>query len=409
MIVRVASRMAPPGLRRAAAPKIVCVIAMLGATLLLHAPPAKAQNRAAPQLKEMSGSDLAVQVVPDRIKWGEETDVVVSAVNSTGSTLPGGLYVSFDEDVLILDVKGGTLLRPGAQAFNLRTGLSKPIARPMVESWEHGWSPGTERRVILTVLPMARDRIRVLARVTLAKPGNPPLIHVSPGPAESRALDEAEFPARTGYIWVARHDGLRRALRRVERRIRNLDETDQRRFALALASAMGDPTALTDLLADAASPDLKQLTQALRTLAPRIAEQLRNDPIFALDNLRCLMANLGCKRALVYFGVPLSLYGEISREEAARLEAKKTISNERGGNELVALLETEGFSYRQEQPDGAIVVQVGAKSLRFTTRGSLVKEMLGQIVATIGPAAERVHEEANGLSFARLRAQLDGR
>jgi hypothetical protein len=403
VIARAPARLQPPA-PGARAGQLRAVAALMAA-LLPAAMFAACETQAAPQLKEMSGSDLTIEVVPGRIKWGEEAEVTIRAVNTTGLTLPGGIYVSFDEDVLVLEVKGGTLLRAGATAYNLKTSTSPPITRPMVELWERSWAAGTERRIVLTVLPMVRDRIRVRARMTLLEQGNPPQIHVSPGPFESRALDETQFPTRIEYIWVARHAGLRRALRRIERRIRNLDDSEQRRFALALATAMDDPKALTDMLADAVNPDLQSFSQALHAAAPRISERLRRDPVVALDNLRCLMANLGCQSALAYFGVPLSFF-ELDRAEQARLAAKKLIEGEPSGHTLVALLDAEGFTYRQEKASGVIIIQLGSTALTFGAQGLVVRQMLEQIVATLGPAAERIHEEANGLSFARLRAQL---
>jgi prefoldin subunit 5 len=383
---------------------LACIIAAV-----LAAGVAIPHTHAAVAVEEATAADLTVTVVPDRLKWGEETEVVVSAVNSTGSTLAGGIYVSFDEDVLVLDVKDGTLLRPGAFIFDLKTSVSRRIARPVVESWERAWKPGIQRRVVLTVLPLARERVRVHARLTLILSTQPPRIGISPGRLESRSLDEAGFPAQVGFVWISRHTSLRRAIRRIERRIRNLEDSEQRRFAYALADAMDDPKALVDLLGDTASPELQQFRQSLILAAPRIVERLRGDPIVALDHLRCLMANLSCQRALLYYGVPKEFYKELSAEEAARLEAKKRIENEKGGNELIALLEAEGFVYRREKKPEAIIVQLdGGTSVKVETRGVFARELLERIVAALGSAAERTHPEANGLSFALLLKQLGG-
>jgi hypothetical protein len=361
---------------------------------------------AAPAVEDAKGTNLTVAVSRDRIRWGEETEVTISAINSTGSTLTGGLYVSFDEDALVLEVKGGSLLRSGAVVYNLKTSTSQPITRPMVEAWQQDWKPGVERRVVITLLPIARDRIRIRARATFLAHSRQPQLYISPGRLESRALDEAEFPTTIAYVLVSRYASLRRAIRRIERRIRELDDSEQRRFASALAVALEDPKALADLLQGATDPDLKAFTQSLLMIAPRIAEQLKRDPLVALDNLRCLMASLNCHRALAYFGVPASLYTELSGEEAARLDAKQKIVNEKGGNELIALLEAEGFPYRREKAGGAIVVQLESKSVKVEAAGPIVKVLLERIIAVLGPAAERTHTEANGMSFARLSAQL---
>lgn len=409
MTAPAASANRPLPSRRSGAARLLAMlrIVVLGTVCALaFATVPASETTAAPVIKEMTGSDLTIDIAPDSVKWGEETEVTVSAVNTTGLTLGGGLYVSFDEDVLVLEVKDGKLLRPGDQLFNLKVSDVRPITRPAVESWHQNWRPGTERRVVLTILPIARDRIRVRARLTMLEPGNPPQLHLSPTPLESRSLDETEFPAKIGYVWVARHTGLRRALRRIERRIRDLDEGQQRRFALALAASLDEPKALSDLLADASTPDLKQFSQALQMTAPQISEQLRRDPIVALENLRCLMQSLNCRQALIYFGVPMALFGELSREEAARREVKTMISNEKGGNELMALLEAAGFSYRQDKASGTIVVQLTNTTVTVTARGPFVRDILGQIVTTLGPGADRRYQEANNWSFARLRAHL---
>lgn len=360
---------------------------------------------AAAALEEATNTNLSIALSRERVQWGEEVEIVVSAVNSTGMTLSGGIYVSFDDEVLMLDVKGGNILRPGASAYNLAASTSKPIGRPMAELWEDNWKPGIERKVTLLVMPLARDRIRVLARATFVNPGSPPKIWISPGRTESRSLDETAFPTNVGYVLISRQASLRRTFRRFERRMRELNDAEQSRFAAALAGMLEDPKALKGLFADESTA---ALSQSLQIVAPRIADQLRRDAPVALDNMRCLMVDLGCRRALVYFGVPLAVYAEFSAEEVARLDAKVQISNEKGGSELVALLEAEGVSYRRDRSNGGIEIKLNGASARVESGRPVVKELLERIIVLLGPAAQKIHPEANGMSFTRLQSQLLG-
>src|SRR5690349_21383874 len=93
---------------------IFCVVLAVGAV-------------AAPVVEEATNANLSIALNRERIQWGEELEITVSVANTTGMALSGGIYVSFDDEVLVLDVRGGKVLRPGTSAFNLATSTSKPI------------------------------------------------------------------------------------------------------------------------------------------------------------------------------------------------------------------------------------------------------------------------------------------
>jgi hypothetical protein len=371
----------------------------LGLVMLLYPVQVEA---AGPAVEEAQNTNLSIGLGRDRIQWGEEVEVTVSAVNSTGTNLSGGIYVSFDDDALVLEVRGGSILRPGASAYNLAAAASKPITRPMVELWEDNWQAGTERRVALLVMPLARERLRVLARATFLNRGQPARIYISPTPYESRALDATAFPVNSAYVLISRQASLRRIFRRFERRIRELDDSDKGRFTVALAGMLEDPNAIKALTDDGTN----ELKQALQLVAPKMALQLRRDPLVALDNLRCLLVDLSCRSAHIYFGVPLSFYQELSADELARLDAKSRITDEKGGSELVALMEAEGLSYRRSK-DGKIEVRLNGFLTVVDGDRTVVKELLDKLVPTLGAAAEKAHAEVNGLSFKGLQAQLN--
>ena len=88
--------------------------------------------------------------------------------------------------------------------------------------------------------------------------------------------------------------------------------------------------------------------------------------------------------------------------------AKKWITNEKGGNELIALLEAEGLAYRRDKASGAIVIQFAGTSVKVENKESkqAIAELLEKVIAILGPAAERTYPEANGMSFASLRSRL---
>ncbi len=308
--------------------------------------------------------------------------------------------------MLILDVNGGTVLKTNAKVYHFKRGHEHPIARPMVEAWDKAWKAGVERTVIMTLLPIGRgERVRVRARATFIAPGNPSRLQISPGRIDSRALDDTEFPTVTTYLWVSRDASLRRSVRRIERRLRDLDESQQRRFAEALGTALENPSTFSDfgnLGPDAAT---RQTSQSLLGIVPGMAELLKRDPLQALENLTCLVKSLNCHSALIYFRVPQPLWAELSAEEVARLEAKRVLEKEKGGIELVALLDAEGITYTRDK-SGGIVVRVGRDPVQFGTGAGIVAAVLDRVIALLGPAADKVRLEANGLSFARLRAQI---
>ena|ERR1700754_166844 len=362
------------------------------------------QLAAAPVVEGATNTNLAIDLSSDHIQWGEEVEVTVSAANSTGMTVAGGIYVSFDDEVLLLEVTGGAVLRPGDPAFNLAASVSKPVARLMVESWEDAWKPGAQRKVVLRVMPLARERIRVLARATFVGRGQPKKIFISPTSFESRSLDQTAFPTTVSYVYIARQASLRRTFRRFENRLRQLDDSEQTRFANALASMLEDQGSLNSLIADEGAAGVKQ---SLLLAAPQIADKLRRDAPFALENLRCLLVDLSCSRAAVYFGMPLAVYQERSAEEVSRLDARTRISNEKGGNELVALLESEGFSFGQDKSNSVIVVKLQGMTVSVENGRRVVNDLLNKIIPLVGPLAEKTHPEINDLSFVRLQRQLE--
>jgi hypothetical protein len=357
---------------------------------------------AAPAVEEAQNTNLSIKSSRDRIQWGEEVEITVSAVNSTGTSLSGGIYVSFDDDALILEVRGGRILKPGDVAYNLAAGVSKPIARPMVELWEENWQAGTERQVVLIAMPLARERLRILARTTFLGSGQPQKIFISPTTFESRSLDATAFPSSPAYVQISRQASLRRIFRRFERRIRELDDSDKGRFAAALASMLEDPAAIK-ALTDDGTPELRQ---SLQLVAPKMAQQLRRDPPVALDNLRCLLVDLSCRTAHLYFGVPISVYKEMSADDLATLDARNRISDEKGGSELVALMEAEGLSYRRNK-DGKIEIRLSGATTTVDTDKQVVKELLDKLIPMLGASAEKAHADMNGLSFRKLQAQVD--
>jgi hypothetical protein len=378
----------------------VVAIACIGAALLAAWPKAAA---AATVAEDAVNTSLTIDLSQDRIKWGEDVVVTVSVTNNTGTTVAGGLYVSFDDEALFLDVTGGELLRRGAAAFNLATSDSKPISRPMVESWEDAWKPGVQRQVVLKVMPLARDRLRVLARATFVPQGQSKKILIAPTTFESRSLDQTKFPATVSYIYISRQGSLRKTFRRFEQRLRQLDDAERTVFANALAAVLEDRASLESLIADEGATGIKQ---SLALVAPQIADKLRRDAPVALEKLRCLLVDVGCSDAAVYFGMPLAVYQGKSAAEAARLDAKTRISSEKGGNELVALLESAGLSYRQDKSQSAILVDVNGISISVDTAGPVVVELLNRIIPLLGQAADKPHAESNNLSFVRLRARL---
>lgn len=336
------------------------------------------------------------------VRWGDEIDIAVTALNGSGQRLAGGIYVSFDQEVFILSAGQGTILRPGATAFDLRTSAMKALGRPLIELWLPDWAPNAEQRLVIKVLPVAGPRIRVLARSTFVKPGATPTALLFPRRVAMRSPspDEMGFPTGVLYLNVTRHGSLRRVIRRFEQRIRQMDEREQRHFASLIAAELENPNGLL-------GGDMSAIS-GIQKFAPYVVTRLRGDPIVALSQLRCLMIDLECKDAMAYFGAPLELFGAVTKETRSRYEAKQLLGKERGGDELSALLEASGFTYALDDKTGAISVQTDTAKVEVPRGSAMVPRLLDEIAKVLGATADKPYLEAGGMSFAKLRTQLSG-
>jgi hypothetical protein len=371
-----------------------------GAFLCLAVLPA----RAGPDIEDLDTTGIEVTATPEQIRWGDQIDIEVTAVNSTGAEVEGGLLVSFDQDVLILEAPGGRILRPGDRIFNMKSLASVEIKQPMVELWLKNWKAGTQQVLKLTVLPLRVQQLRVRARASFLQRTAPPKLYIAPGRMNSRSLDEGGFPSAVAYVEVSSKTNFRRAIRRLERNIRGMDEDGKRLFAAAIADMLEDPKSLTAL---SGSGDEGAAIGALAQNAPYITARLRGDPVVSLDKLRCIMASLECSSGLVYFGMPMAMFEQLSIEEALERDAKELIASEMGSDNFLALLDAEGLTLRKSKDAAIVTVSVNNIVLSAGPDRPFVLPLLKKIVDVLGSdAAKREHKGVKPPSFSALFEQL---
>ena len=358
--------------------------------------------RAAPPRVEDAEANLTITLGSERLGWGEELEVTVSATNLSGRKQSGGIDPSFDFDVIILAATDARILQPGAVAYDLRSSSVRPLARPLVEVWIADWSPQAEHKMVVTVLPLVSSRLRVLARTTMLQSGSMATLSIHPSRTESRSLDEQGFPSRVGYVDIARRDGLRRAIRRFGQRVSTLDTTSQGRFAQALADELENPNGLV------ASSSGSDPLVGLKPFVPTIVGKLRRDPAGALEKLICLMTDLSCESAAVYFGVPFAVYAKVGQGVRAQDQARRALEAEKGGDVLVSLLEAEGASFEFDEKSGDLSIEFGGRKFKSVPGPGRVVRVLDDIVAANPANAAKPHPDAGGMSFTALHQQLRG-
>ncbi len=135
---------------------------------------------AAPPRVEDAEANLTITLGSERLGWGEELEVTVSATNLSRRKQAGGIYLSFDFDVLVLAATDARVLQPGDVAYDLRSSSARPLVRPLVEVWIADWSPQAEHKMVVTVLPLAGSRLRVLARTTMLQSGSTATLSIHP-------------------------------------------------------------------------------------------------------------------------------------------------------------------------------------------------------------------------------------
>lgn len=363
-------------------------------------------DQTAAQMQPAHGVRVETDVWPKQIKWGQEIKVTVSALNKQPHTYPGGIYITFDQDVLVLEAKGAHVHYPGAKVYSVKHGKPISIKRPLVEAWFPQWLPGQDHRIELLVLPINGKRVRVKVRATFIKTQVPLRLLVYPDAVNSSSYDEMGFPAEAHLVWIKRRGSARRAIRRMAEQVRELDLKRKHYFARTLSGALTQIDQYARAWAPAASGSTDTV-RSLKVMAPRISTQLRDDPINALHQLECLMIDLNCYRALVYFGIPLEFYAETSPADSARAKGVGLIKQKQGGDILVALLDAEGITISFDRSSKKLLLASAGREFAFSDSTTLNTSILDKVIASL-PAARSAttHNEANGYSFHSLRKIL---
>jgi len=360
------------------------------------------------QLESTFDFQIRTVVKPATIRWGQSFEVVVKVLNQHNRIFTGGVFVSFDQDVLLLMAEGATIHYPGDMLLSLKRRKKVPVKRLHAVKWFARWRAGNDHEIKLLVLPISGQAVRVKVRATIIKPGNSNTLTSFPAAVNAPSLDELGFPTLTSRVDIKYYASPRRAIRKMSDQVAKLGNKEKRYFASALATALNNSKRQSYILKAAPnSAEFEQEIGILRSMAPKVAEKLSADPIDALKQLRCIMINLNCKRGLIYFGMPLEFYAEPSSTESSKTYAKQEFKKYSGAFPFIALLDAHGFSYRYIHSTDTIEIKVYEKKLIFKKSDNLLIDILDMIINSVPPehAAKRF-PEARNKSLKSLRQQL---
>ncbi len=146
----------------------------------------------------------------------------------------------------------------------------------------------------------------------------------------------------------------------------------------------------------------------LKPFVPTIVGKLRGDPAVALEKLICLMTDLSCETAAVYFGVPFAVYAKVGQGVRVQDQARRALESEKGGDVLLSLLEAAGASFEFDEKSGDLTVEIGGRKVKSVPEPGRVVRLLEDIIAANPASAATPHPDAGAMSFTVLRQRLRG-
>lgn len=291
------------------------------------------------------GADLKVNIDKTEVKWGEVFTLEIEAINPLNKTVQGGITVSFSSNLIITDKNRKSKIYYEGSRVMKNGHISRVITKDiMVENWYKRWHAHAKRTMKLKLFVLKTGTLKVYARAAFMK--NIKRKQVINLPRDAAVSDQQDYPVYVKHILVKESPDFLRNFQLIVNNSALIDSPAILQNIQRLINNPRDKSALRFFgIEDVKdSPDyLMQLKKLVKN--PKIV----NSPYF-LYYLKRLINNPSDEKALNFFGVVPTDVIFAKREkpvksEEAKRDAIDFISNQRGGENLIALIETEGDIY----------------------------------------------------------------
>jgi hypothetical protein len=327
------------------------------------------------------GADLKVNLDKTDVKWGEVFTLDIEARNPMNKTVQGGITVSFSSNLIITDKdRASKIYYEGSRVMKKGHISRVPTKDIMVENWYKRWPAHAKRTMRLKLFVLKTGTLKVYARAAFMKSiKRKQVVNL---PRDAAVSDQQDYPVYVRHVLVKESPDFLRNFQLIVNNSALIDSPAILQNIQRLINNPRDKSALRFFgIEDVKdSPDyLMQLKKLFKN--PKIV----NSPHF-LPYLKRLINNPSDEEALNFFGVAPADVVSAKREkpvksEEAKRDAVDFISNQRGGENLVALIEAEGDIYFFV-PRNRSTIKIGYYDnyYDFDKNGDIVSEIAKTIV-----------------------------
>ena len=339
------------------------------------------------QVQQVLGvEEFNIKLDKTHVKWGEVFTLEIEARNPLNRTVQGGITVSFSSNLIVTDKdRQSKIYYEGSRVFkkgHICCATTKDI---MVENWYKRWPARTKRKMRLKLFVVKTGQLKIYARAAFIKSIRRK--QVINFPKKASVSDQQNYPVYVKHVLVKESPDF---LRNFQLMINNSEAINSPEILNNIQRLVNNPRDKAALrffgIEDVKnSPDyLVQLKKLIKN--PKIV----NSPHF-MRYLKRVINNPADKEALKFFGVELVKERKKPvRTEKARKEAIGFIENQRGGENLIALIEAEGDIFFVEPSDkNTIQLDYYGNYYPFDKNSHIVSEIAKTIVR-IKPNSEYV-------------------
>ena len=350
------------------------------------------------------GVEVKVNFDKTDVKWGEIFNLEIEAINPLNKTVQGGITVSFSSNLIITDKdRASKIYYEGAKVYKKGHVCCATITDIMVENWYKRWPPNAKKTMRLKLFVLKTGTLKVYARAAFIKSiKRKQVVNL---PIDAAVYDQQDYPVYVKHVLVKESPDFLRNFQLIVNNSALIDSPALLHNIQRLINNPRDKSALRFFgIGDVKnSPDyLMQLKKLVKN--PKIV----NSPHF-LRYLKRVINNPSDKEALNFFGVDpadiaLAKKRKPVKSEEARQDAVDFISNQRGGENLIALIEAEGDIYFFV-PISSSTIKIGYYDnyYDFYKNSNIVSEIAKTIVR-IKPDSDYVDkpEPMTGTSYRQL-------
>lgn len=347
------------------------------------------------------GADLKVNLNKTDVKWGEIFTLEIKATNPLGRTVQGGITVSFSSNLIVSDKdRESTIYYEGSRVFkkgHICCATTKDI---MVENWYRYWGPNTTKTMRLKLFVLKTGTLKIYARAAFIKSARrKQIVNL---PEYSAVSDQQNYPVEVKHVVIKESPDFLRNFQLIINNSELIESPEILNHIQRLINNPRDEKALRFFGIEDVKDSPDYLVQFKKLIKN---SKIVNSPRF-LDYLKRLINNPKDKEALKFFGVEelLTEKKKPARTAKARKEAVDFISNQRGGENLIALIEAEGDIYFVE-PSSPNTIQMDyyGNYYEFDKNSKIVSEIAKTIVR-LKPNSDYVDkpEPMTGTSYRQL-------